>query len=224
MLIVIAFLLIISVCVGPMIWAQYVLRKHARHRSDYPGTGGEFARHILDMANLHDIEVENSLSPDHYDPVSKTVRLNNANYNGQTLTAVVVAAHEVGHALQDRDKYKPLIIRTQFAYISHIGEIVAKAIIIALPALILFSPRLLIIAGVIFAAIVLIRISLHLITLPVEIDASFNRALPILDKGNFLPKSDIPAAKSILNACVWTYVSATIFSILDILRWLRPGR
>ncbi len=224
MLIVIGFLLIIAICIGPMIWAQHVLRKHARHRNDYPGTGGEFARHILDMANLHDIEVENSLSPDHYDPVSKTVRLNNANYNGQTLTAVVVAAHEVGHALQDRDQYRPLMIRTQFAYITHIGEFVARAIILALPVMILFSPRLLIFAGIIFAAIIFIRILLHLITLPVEFDASFNRALPILDKGGFLPKTDIPAAKSILNACAWTYVSATLFSIIDIMRWFRPGK
>ncbi|MEM9443293.1 MAG: zinc metallopeptidase, partial [Pseudomonadota bacterium] len=68
------------------------------------------------------------------------------------------------------------------------------------------------------------RVLVHLITLPVEFDASFQRALPILDRGNYLVKKDLEAARSILRACAWTYVAGALFSIVDVIRWIRFGR
>ena len=207
-----------------MAWAQYILKRHSNPRSDFPGTGGEFARHILDLSELKELPVEVSSVGDHYDPIEKKVRLEEENYKGSSLTAVVVAAHEVGHALQDRDNYKPLRVRTQLAQVGVYGEIVAKTILYSTPVLTYLSPRLALISIGIFIALMAFRVLLHLITLPVEFDASFNRALPILDAGNFIPKSDLPAARSILTACALTYVAATLFSIIDIIRWFRFGR
>ncbi len=224
MFIFIAFIALVIICTVPMLWAQHVLKQHSTHRSDYPGTGGEFARHILDLAELHHVKVEMTEIGDHYDPRDKAVRLEKANLNGKTLTAVVVAAHEVGHALQDRDAYAPLRIRSNFAEMSHYGEIAAKMILFTTPVFSYFNPRLALFSIGIFIIIMLLRVLLHLITLPVEFDASFNRALPILDRGNYLPRKDMYAAKSILSACAMTYVAATLFSIVDIIRWFRIWR
>ncbi|MGH1350491.1 MAG: zinc metallopeptidase [Methyloligellaceae bacterium] len=224
MVIFIAFIALVIVCTAPMVWAQHILKRHSIHRSDYPGTGGEFARHILDLADLQHVKVEMTEIGDHYDPSDKTVRLEKANMNGKTLTAVVVAAHEVGHALQDRDAYPPLRIRSNFAQVSHFGEMTAKVILLTTPIFSTFNPRLALLSIGIFVVIMLFRVLLHLITLPVEFDASFNRALPILDRGNYLPKGDMNAARSILSACAMTYVAATLFSIVDIIRWFRFWR
>ncbi len=224
MVIFIAFIAIVIICTVPMIWAQHVLKQHSKHRSDYPGTGGEFARHLLDLADLKNVKVEMSENGDHYDPIDKMVRLEKENLNGKTLTAVVVAAHEVGHALQDRDAYAPLRFRTSFAHASHFGEIAAKMILFTTPVFSYFNPRLALFSIGVFLLIMLLRVLLHLITLPVEFDASFKRALPILDRGNYLPKEDMFAARSILSACAMTYVAATLFSVVDIIRWFRIWR
>ncbi len=207
-----------------MIWVKYILKKHAYPRQDFPGSGGEFARHILDLSDLKNVTVETTQIGDHYDPVDKIIRLDEKNFKDYSLTAVVVAAHEVGHALQDRDNYIPLRIRTQLATVSMFGDFVAKVILFSIPFITYLSPRLALISFSSFIMIMCFRVILHLVTLPVEYDASFNRALPILEKGRYLSNDDLISAKAILNACAWTYVAATLFSIIDIIRWFRLGR
>lgn len=224
MLVVIAGLLLLILCFGPMAWARMVMRRHAKDRQDFPGTGGEFARHILDLANLQTVAVETTAQGDHYSPAEKIVRLSKENFDGRSLTAVAVAAHEVGHALQDRDGYRPLVIRTRLAKVAFWGERAAHILMLASPATLFASPRLALLQIGAGLTLMIGRVVLHLVTLPVEFDASFKRALPILDVGNYLKKDDLAGATSILRACAWTYVASALFSVIDIIRWLRFGR
>lgn len=224
MLAIVGGILLLIICFGPMTWARMIMSRHAKERQDFPGTGGEFARHILDLAELQSVGVEATEIGDHYCPQDKVVRLSKDNLEGRSLTAVAVAAHEVGHALQDREGYRPLRIRTRIAKVAFWGERIAHVLLVASPATLFASPKLALIQ--IGAGLTLMagRVVLHLVTLPVEFDASFKRALPILDKGNYLQKNDLEGAASILRACAWTYVAGALFSVIDVIRWIRFGR
>lgn len=212
-----------AVVFGPQLWAKAVLRGHAGDRSDLPGTGGELARHLLDELGLQEVGVEVTDRGDHYDPTDKTVRLSAENHDGRSITAVAVAAHEVGHAIQDRDRYPPLATRHKLVRWAAITDRVGS---IALFGLSMFggmvvSPRLLLFGLVAVVLMGLVSVIVHLVTLPVEFDASFGRAMPILDRGGYLPAEDIPAARRILTACALTYVSAALVGMLNLFRFLR---
>ena len=99
----------------PGMWIKHVMKRHAIDRPDYPGTGAELARHLLDRAGLDEVIVEVTPAGDHYSPVDKAVRLSEANHDGRSLTAVAVATHEVAHAMQDAEGYGPLKWRTRMA-------------------------------------------------------------------------------------------------------------
>ena len=215
-----ALLLVVFV---PGLWVRYMLARHGDERGDFPGTGGELARHLLDRAGLARVAVEVTELGDHYDPAAKAVRLKPQHHDGRSLTAVVVAAHECGHALQDRDGYRPLWLRTRLAKTTRRVERVGSVIGLAtgLFAGALRSP-LPILLGV--GALILTRaasVAVHLITLPVELDASFQRALPMLDQGGYLAKEDLPAARKILKACALTYVAGSLVSLLNLWQWIR---
>ena len=104
------------------------------------------------------------------------------------------------------------------------GERIAHVLLVASPATLFASPKLALLQIGAGLTLMVGRVVLHLVTLPVEFDASFNRALPILDKGNYLRKGDLAGATSILRACAWTYVAGALFSVIDIIRWVRFGR
>ena len=224
MLAVVGGILLLIICLVPMTWARMIMSSHAKDRQDFPGTGGEFARHILDLLNLQNVGVERTTTGDHYSPVERVVRLSKENFDGRSLTAVAVAAHEVGHALQDRDGYRLLKIRTRLAKVAFWGERVAHVLLVASPATLFASPRLALLQIGFGLFLMVARVVLHLITLPVEFDASFKRALPILDDGNYLKKDDLNGATSILRACAWTYVASALFAVVDVVRWIRFGR
>lgn len=223
MLYVIGGALILALVFGPSLWARAVLRLHAQPRSDFPGTGGELARHLLDEHGLQEVTVETSQTGDHYDPQAKAVRLTKDNLEGQTLTAVVVAAHEVGHALQDRDGYGPLATRTRLIKATSGLQRLGSATIFGAGLLAVVSRSPVVGLVGVGAGIATLASSLvvHLVTLPVEFDASFKRALPILDKGGYLLKQDMPAARKILRACALTYVASSLATLLDFARWIR---
>ena len=105
-------LIIIAVIFGPGVWVQRVLAKHSKPANRYAGTGAQLARHLLNKNGLENVKVELTKDGDHYDPTAKAVRLMPDKFDGRSLTAITVAAHEVGHALQDRDAYGPLRLRT----------------------------------------------------------------------------------------------------------------
>ena len=103
MIAILGLLLVLAVFAGPQLWVWYEFRRHRAERPDFPGTGGEFARYLLDATGLQAVLVERAERGDHYDPGFRAVRLSDGNLQGRSLTAVAVAAHEVGHAIQHRD-------------------------------------------------------------------------------------------------------------------------
>ena len=207
---------------GPQLWARYVLKRYGRQRDEIPGTGAELARHLLENAKLDAVSVERVPAGDHYDPITKTVRLSEPIHDGKSLTAVVVAAHEVGHAIQDHIDYPMLRLRTRLVSLAAVAERIGAILLIALPFITALTRvpaagALMLVVGL---GVLLVPVIVHFVTLPVEFDASFNRALPILDMG-YVPAAEMPAARRILTACALTYVAASLATLLNFWRWIR---
>ena len=224
MLIVLAVVLALAVL--PQIWVKKVIARHSGERLDFPGTGGEFARHILDEMKLTHVKVEPTDLGDHYDPDAKAVRLTPQHLNGRSLSAVVIAAHEAGHAMQDATGFPPLQARTRLAKQAIRAEKVGAVVMLAAPIVLALAkaPHLLVIEVFVGVMIFALSILLHAVTLPVEFDASFAKALPVIERGAYLSSSDLPAARSVLRAAAWTYVAAALATLLDVARWLRVLR
>ncbi len=214
-------LIIIAVIFGPGIWVQRVLTKYSEPADRYAGTGAQLARHLLNQNGLEGVKVEQTKEGDHYDPNDKAVRLMPDRFDGRSLTAITVAAHEVGHALQDRDAYGPLRLRTHLVKATRHVEKLGAGILMVSPFIGALTrvPML----GILMFLGGLLTLGtstvIHLVTLPTEFDASFNRALPILEKENILKKTDSGPARRILKAAAYTYVSASLMSLLNIARW-----
>ena len=206
---------------GPSYWVKHTLRKYSYPEDRYPGTGGELARILLDWANLQAVKVEVTEQGDHYDPIEKSVRLTPDKFHGKSLTAITVAAHEVGHAIQDRDGYLPLKLRTRLMQIAALAEKLGAAILMIAPVITVITRAP--VAGALFFAGGLLTLGVatvvHLVTLPMEMHASFARALPMLEHGKYLIQGDEPHARKILRAAAWTYVSASLITLLNIGRW-----
>jgi len=221
MLYLIFVIVMTALIVGPSYWVKHTLKKYSYPEDRYPGTGGELARILLDWANLQAVKVEVTEQGDHYDPLEKAVRLTADKFNGKSLTAITVAAHEVGHAIQDRDGYLPLKLRTRLIQISAPAEKLGAAILMMAPVITVITRAP--IAGALFFAGGLLTLGtatvVHLITLPMEMHASFARALPMLEHGKYLTQGDEPHARKILRAAAWTYVSASLMTLLNIGRW-----
>lgn len=210
----------------PQMWVKSVIKRHSAERSDFPGTGGEFARHLLDEMQLGHVKVEQTDDGDHYDPVSKTVRLLPQHYNGRSLSGVVIAAHEVGHAMQDATGYRPLVHRTQLARQAQRIETLGSIVMLIAPVVMILSkaPFMMLVMLAAGMLILSFTILMHALTLPVEFDASFARAMPVLEAGGYLAEEDMKSAREILRAAAYTYVAAAAISLLDVMRWLRVLR
>ncbi len=220
-LVAVLIVFVLAAVFGPQLWARYILKHHSRHRDEIPGTGGELALHLIENSKLEGVTVEKIPQGDHYDPTEKVVRLSESVYDGKSLTAVVVSAHEVGHAIQDHLNYAPLKLRTRLVLLAGISERIGAMILIALPFITALTRlpatgAVMLVSGL---AILLVPVAVHLITLPVEFDASFKRALPILALG-YVPEEEMPAARRILTACALTYVAASLSAILNFWRWI----
>jgi len=214
-------LIIVAVIFGPGIWVQRVLTKYAEPANRYAGTGAQLARHLLNKNGLENVKVEQTKEGDHYDPNDKAVRLTPDKFEGRSLTAITVAAHEVGHALQDRDAYGPLKLRTHLVKATRHVEKLGAGILMVSPFIGALT-RVPMLGVLMFLGGLLTLGSstvIHLVTLPTEFDASFSRALPILEKENVLKESDTAHARRILRAAAYTYVSASLMSLLNIARW-----
>lgn len=220
--IVVLLLIIVVVVFAPGLWVRRVLERYSEPADRYAGTGAQLARHLLDRHGLESVTVERTREGDHYDPQARAVRLTDDKFDGRSLTAITVAAHEVGHALQDRDGFAPLRWRTRLVKAMRGIEKIGAAVLVASPFLgaITRAPQLSLLmfgAGMLtLGASTLI----HLVTLPTEFDASFNRALPILDDYRILKRPDRPHARRLLRAAALTYVSASLMSLLNVARWL----
>lgn len=206
---------------GPSLWVKSVMARYSVPRNRYPKTGGDVARELLDALSLPHVRTEVTDSGDHYDPAEKVVRLSRANFEGRSLTAVTVAAHEVGHALQDAAGFGPLRWRTHLVrWVTPIERIGAGMLMVApfsvaltrapMVGLLTFAGGFLTLAS---------GVIVHALTLPTELDASFVRALPLLKRRRLLRDEDLPRARKLLTAAALTYVAVALQSLLNIARW-----
>jgi Zn-dependent membrane protease YugP len=213
--------LVLVLVFGPGWWVRNVMSRYSSPADRYDGSGGELARHLLDSLDLQSVRVEETTKGDHYDPQEKVIRLTAGNLNGRSLTAVTVAAHEVGHALQDASGYAPLKIRSQLIALTQPIQKLGAGILMAAPFIGMLTRAPMISLLMILGGFMSLGATtlVHLITLPTELDASFNRALPMLEKGKILKPVDLPHARRLLKAAALTYLSASLASLLNIARW-----
>ncbi|WLV25956.1 zinc metallopeptidase [Aciduricibacillus chroicocephali] len=201
------------------LWAQSKVknayRKYSQVANSSDLTGAQVARKILDDNGLYDVaieEVQGQLS-DHYDPRSKVVRLSTDNYHGASMAASAIAAHEVGHAIQDAQDYAFLRFRHALVPVANLGSNFAYLLIFA--GLILQLTQLALVGIVFMGAAVLFQ----LVTLPVEFDAS-NRAMAQLVSTGIIRNSEERETKKVLNAAALTYVAAALVAVLELVRFV----
>ncbi|WP_245411448.1 zinc metallopeptidase [Pleionea mediterranea] len=218
----IPLLLVLFIILFPGWWVKHTLKKYSIEYDELPGTGGELAKHLIERLQLP-VSLEQTDQGDHYDPQDKTVRLTESFYNGRSLSAVAVAAHEVGHAIQDHSKYKLLRLRTQLVKVAQHSEKVGSLMYLLLPLMTVLSRSPVASGGMLLLAVGAMSFSVlvHLVTLPVEWDASFKRALPLLEQGEYLTAPELKVAKKILLAAALTYVAGALMSLVNVWRWIR---
>ncbi len=217
----ILLLLLLALILGPSWWVKTIITRYSTPADRYPGTGGELAEHLIERLELTGVKVEETQVGDHYDPIDKVVRLTPDNFGGRSLTAVTIAAHEVGHALQDATDYAPLRMRTRMVRLTGPAQKIGAGILMLSPVvgIVTRAPSvggLMLLGGLLTLGTGAV---VHLFTLPTEFDASFGRALPILSEGEYLLEGDMPHARRLLKAAALTYVSASLMTLLNIGRW-----
>jgi Zn-dependent membrane protease YugP len=222
-LLIILLLFLLMLVFGPQWWARYTFRRYAGALPRIPGTGGELARHLLDQFEMPDVPVEKTeQGGDHYDPERRAVCLSPDNYDHNSLTAVAVAAHEVGHAIQHQRNEPKLALRHRLVKLAQTTQQLGAGAMFLLPVAMVITraPS----AGLIMGAIGLGSMAsatlVHLVTLPVELDASFGKALPILMAGHYIQAEDETAVRRVLRAAALTYVASSLASLLNLARWL----
>jgi len=219
---ILILLIVIALLFGPQWWAQYTFRRYSKTLDHLQGTGGELARHLLDRFEMSHVKVEKTEpNSDHYDPTDQTVRLSPDNFDGKSLTAIAVATHEVGHAIQHFRKEPLLAWRSRLAIFANAVQKFGVSAMMLMPIVtaITRAPAL---GGFLFAigiGSMFMATLVHLITLPVETDASFNKALPILESG-YIDAEDIPKVRRILRAAALTYLAGSLSSLLNLWRWI----
>lgn len=201
------------------LWAQFRVKstfaKFSQMASRRGTSGARVAQDLLHRNAVGGVGVAMSegFLGDHYDPIKKTVSLSPDNYHSNSIAALAVAAHEVGHAIQHKQAYAPLNFRTSLFPVANIGSSLAFPLLLI--GMFMRLPFLIDVGIIFFSAAVLFQ----LVTLPVEFDAS-RRALGQLQSGGFLAADEIGSAKKVLTAAALTYVAATAVAVLQLLRLL----
>ena len=222
MVIALGTFIVLALIFGPSLWVKFVMWRYSSEKPEMPGTGGELAKHLVERFSLKDVDVEVTEQGDHYDPIEKKVRLSQEHYESKSLTAIAIAAHEVGHAIQDQQGDKRLATRTKMVPIIDKVARWSVAIIYLSPVIGIITRHpmpfsLLLILGL---SGFIARMMIHALTLPIEFDASFSKALPLLREGNYISQSNEKAVNNILRAAALTYVSAALADILNLSRWI----
>jgi uncharacterized protein len=217
----VAIIALIGLIFGPQVWINWTLRKHGTERPDMPGTGGELARLLLDQAGLQTVTIDVVAAGDHYSPDDRAVRLSESNFKGKSITAIAVAAHEVAHAIQHRDGFRPLMWRQRLVRKAVVVERIGSIVLIAAPIIFTLTrnPAVLLLEIAMALGIMAASILVHVVTLPTEFDASFRKALPLLS--DYVPPEEMPGARSVLRAAAFTYVAGALVSLLNAARWFR---
>ena len=198
----------------PSLWVNYILKKYNKILPDMPFTGKELGNKILEEQKLKNVSINPIKQLDHYNPVDKKIHISDDKLNKKSITSIAVVAHEIGHAIQDKENYKPLKLRQSLIERTMVFQRIGSfLLIIGLPSIFAFtkSPFITFIAALIIMGCLTTNVLIHLITLPVEFDASFKRALPILTK--YVPRENMYQCKSVLRAAALTYLAQSIVSI-----------
>ena len=222
MIFIAGVLIVLAIIFGPSLWVKLVMWRYSSNKPEMPGTGGELAKHLIKRFSLKDVEVEVTELGDHYDPIEKKVRLLREHYESKSLTAIAIAAHEVGHAIQDQQGDKRLTARTKMVPIVDKVARWSVGIIYLSPVIGIITRHPMPFSLLLFLGLsgFIARMMVHAVTLPIEFDASFSKALPLLREGNYVSQSEEKAASHILRAAALTYVSAALADILNLGRWL----
>lgn len=213
------FIIYLLIIMGLPLWAQmkvkHTYKKFSKVANSTGMTGAETARKILDDNGLFHISIEEVRGKltDHYDPRSKVVRLSSSIYHGDSIAGTAVAAHEVGHAVQDSENYAPLRFRHALVPVASLGS--NAAFILILIGLFAQLTGLFLVGIIFFAAVVLFQ----LVTLPVEFNAS-NRAMDQVVSLGVIRNDEEREAKKVLNAAALTYVAAALVALLELARFI----
>ncbi|WP_336771636.1 zinc metallopeptidase [Paenibacillus sp. MMO-58] len=210
---------LILIAFGLSIWAQFRVKgtfnRWAGVQTTYGLTGYQAARRMLDANGLHDIPIEpvrGTLS-DHYDPIHRVVRLSEPVYYESSISAVAVACHEVGHAIQHKVHYPMLVLRHRIFPVVNIASGIAPFLLIAG---FLFHAMNLVGLGIIFFSV---AVAFQVITLPVEFNAS-NRARDLMVAEGFITNEEERGVAKVLNAAALTYVAAALISLLELVKYI----
>ena len=222
MILLVGVLVVLALTFGPSLWVKFVMNRYSSQLPEISGTGGELAKHLIERFSLKGVEVEITELGDHYDPIEKKVRLVREHYESKSLTAISIAAHEIGHAIQDQQGDKRLVTRTKMIPIANMVARWSVAIISLSPIIGIITRHPMPFSVLLFLGLsgFVARMMIHAVTLPIEFDASFSKALPILREGSYISQSSEKAVSLILNAAALTYVSAALADILNLGRWL----
>jgi Zn-dependent membrane protease YugP len=211
------YFLIIAPAVLLGLWAQFRIKSTYAAASQAPASlsGAAAARHILDSAGLQEVDIEQVPGhlTDHYDPRRKILGLSSEVYQMRSMAAVGIAAHEAGHAIQDAQRYAPLVVRNAAVPVAGFGSNIG--LLLLMVGLILQQPPLLLLGIILFAGVVVFQ----LVNLPVEFDAS-NRAKALLVSHGIVHEEEMQFVNKVLNAAALTYVAATLQAVLTLLYYL----
>lgn len=194
---------------------QSTFQRYLRVQSRSGLTGADVAREILGINGINDVsvQVQGGTLTDYYDPTRKVLKLSSNVYNGRSLAALGVAAHECGHAIQHNEGYGPLALRNFIVPVAGFGSRLAFPLFFI--GLIFRTDFLMTLGILLFAAAVLFQ----LITLPVEYNAS-NRAIAVLEGHGFIQRDEVRPVRKVLSAAALTYVAATLMAVMQLLRLL----
>lgn len=198
-------------------WAQFkvssTFNKYSTVRSINEYTGAQVARILLNDAGLQEVEIQQvpGRLSDHYDPRAKVLRLSSDVYGSTSVASIGVAAHEVGHAIQDKESYSALVFRNAIVPVVNFSSSLSWILFFIG---ILFSYSTLVTIGIILFSVVVL---FQLVTLPVEFNAS-SRALKILEARGILYDKEVDGARKVLSAAALTYVAATLMAVLQLVR------
>ena len=209
------FLLLIIIPIYAQMKVKSAYKKYSQVPASNGYTGAEVARKILDENGLYNVRVEETsgVLSDHYDPTSKVVRLSSSNYHGHSLAGTAVAAHEVGHAIQDKEDYSPMRIRHKLVPVANIGSNFSWILILA--GLLLGMTNLAWVGVLFMGAAVLFQF----VTLPVEYNAS-SRAMKQVVAMGIIGADEERETKKVLDAAALTYVAAAAVAVLELLRFV----
>jgi len=198
----------------PNLWVNYILKKYNKILPEIPFTGKELGDRILKEGKIENVLIKPIKQIDHYNPIEKKIYISEDKINKKSITSIAVVVHEIGHAIQDKENYKPLKLRQKLVEKTLIFQRIGSfLLVIGLPSIFAFtkSPFITFIAAIIIMGCLSTNVLIHFITLPVEFDASFKKALPILQK--YVPKANMHQCKSVLRAAAFTYLAQSIVSI-----------